>query len=88
MKWNFWCRFYYLMSLEICITLGMQYSILDVVDNASDTWGIGLAYYFAITLSIFIIFVLGFYFLPTVGCEGDVVKLTANSAERMEKYEP
>jgi hypothetical protein len=74
MKWNFWGSFYYLMSLEICITLGMQYSILGVVDNASDAWGIGLAYYFAITFSIFMILVLGFYFFP-------------NSTERMEKYE-
>jgi hypothetical protein len=68
--------FFYFLSLEFSISLVLQVQIMDVNDNYTDTWGIGLFYLFLVLYGSFLVFVMGLYF-----CSRD-------PAERMERWEP
>jgi hypothetical protein len=73
--WNFFIDFFYIMALEISISLSLQYTILNVNKTRIDTCGIALFWFFALTSAAFLIFLTVFYFF------------TCNPAQRMEEYE-
>ena len=76
LAWNFFMKFCLYLTLEITISIAMQLTIIDKIDNRTDAWGRALCYFFCVAYSAFLIFVLFFLFC-----------CCSSANERMEKYE-
>jgi hypothetical protein len=62
------------MTLEICIAIAMQLTIINEIKNLNDEWGRALCFIFCVAYGVFLIFVLFFLLCP------------CSPAKRMEKY--
>ena len=77
LMWNFFMKLYYEVSLEICISVALNLTIISQVHNFNDEVGRVLCFVFIGTFTAFLVFVICFF----------TCKTKISALERMELYE-